>query len=87
MSIPVVLTLTGDQHAHLRSFLFPPDGKEAVAIMLCGRRDGDRRHRLLIREIHGIPYDQCERTRLGVTWRPDYIAPFSSAPLRSGCRS
>lgn len=76
MNVPVTLTLTGDQHAHLQSFLFPGDGKEAVAIMLCGRRDGDRRHRLLVREIHGIPYDDCERTPLLVTWRPDYIAPI-----------
>jgi hypothetical protein len=76
MTIPVTLTLTGDQHAHLRSFLFPDDGREAVAVMLCGRRDGDRRHRLLAREIHGIPYDECERTQMNVTWQPDYIAPI-----------
>lgn len=76
MNVPVYLTLTGDQHAHLQNFLFPGDGKEAVAIMLCGRRDGDRRHRLLVREIHGIPYNECERTPLRVTWRPDYIAPI-----------
>jgi hypothetical protein len=30
-----------DQHEHLKSFLFPDDGKEAVAIMLCGRRADD----------------------------------------------
>ena len=39
MNVPVTLTLTGDQHDHLQSFLFPGDGKEAVAIMLCGRRE------------------------------------------------
>ncbi|HEY3165823.1 MAG TPA: Mov34/MPN/PAD-1 family protein, partial [Candidatus Binatia bacterium] len=76
MTIPVTLTLTGDQHAHLRSFLFPDDGREAVAVMLCGRRDGDRRHRLLVREIHGIPYNECERTPMNVTWQPDYIVPI-----------
>lgn len=59
MSAPVTLAMSGDQHAHLRSFLFPGDGNEAVAILLCGRRDGDRRHRLVVREIHGIPYDDC----------------------------
>ena len=30
----------------------------------------------VVREIHGIPYDDCERTPLPVTWRPDYIAPM-----------
>lgn len=77
MNIPVTLALTGDQHEHLKSFLFPGDGKEAVALLLCGRREGDRRHRLVVREIHGIPYDECaERTPTLVTWPPDYTAPI-----------
>lgn len=76
MTVPVRLSLSGDQHVHLKSFLFPGDGKEAVALLLCGRRAGDRRERLLVREIHGIPYDHCsERTADLVTWQPDYIAP------------
>lgn len=74
MSIPVTLAFTGDQHEHLKHFLFPGDGKEAVAFALCGRRDGDRRHRLTVREIHDIPYDHClKRTSMAVTWSPDYI--------------
>ncbi|MGE0630322.1 MAG: ThiF family adenylyltransferase [Hyphomicrobiaceae bacterium] len=77
MSVPVTLALSGDQHEHLKSYLFPGDGNEAVAILLCGRRDGDRRHRLTVREIHGIPYDDCSvRTPTLVTWPPDYIAPM-----------
>jgi ThiF family/Prokaryotic homologs of the JAB domain len=76
MSPPVTLAFSGDQHDHLKSFLFPGDGKEAVAILLCGRRDGDRRHRLVVREVHGIPYDDCTvRTPVQVTWPPDYIVP------------
>lgn len=75
MPAPVTLALSGDQHDHLNDFLFPGDGKEAVAILLCGRRDGDRRHRLVVREIHEIPYDQCiKRMATHVTWSPDYIA-------------
>jgi hypothetical protein len=77
MSARIALALSGDQHEHLMSFLFPGDGKEAVAILLCARRDGDRCHRLVVREIHGIPYDDCsERTPSRVTWPPDYIAPM-----------
>jgi len=77
MPVPVTLALSGDQHEHLKSFLFPGDGKEAVAILLCGRRAGDRRHRLVVREIHGIPYEDCsERTPMRVTWPPDYIVPM-----------
>ena len=77
MPAPVTLALSGDQHDHLKSFLFPGDGNEAVAVLLCGRRDGDRRHRLCVREIHGVPYDQCPvRTPVRVTWTPDSIAPI-----------
>jgi proteasome lid subunit RPN8/RPN11 len=72
--IPVTLALSGDQHTHLKSFLFPGDGLEAVAILLCGRRAGDRRHRLTVREIHDIPLDQCERTQFKITWKTDAIA-------------
>jgi ThiF family/Prokaryotic homologs of the JAB domain len=77
MPAPITLSLSGDQHEHLKSFLFPGDGKEAVAVLLCGRRDGDRRHRLVVREIQGIPYDDCSvRTPVLVTWPPDYITPI-----------
>lgn len=70
----VTLVLSGDQHIHLQQFLYPGDGKEAVAILLCGRRDGSRRHRLVVREVHGVPYELCtERTATLVTWPPDYI--------------
>ena len=65
MTAPVTLALSGDQHDHLKSFLFPDDGKEAVVLLLCGRRAGERRYRLVVREIHGIPYDDCsERTSM-----------------------
>ncbi|GIK49908.1 MAG: thiamine biosynthesis protein ThiF [Alphaproteobacteria bacterium] len=74
MPAPVTLALSGDQNEHLRRFLFPGDGKEAVAIVLCGRRDGERRHRLVAREVHAIPYKHClKRTTTMVTWSPDYI--------------
>lgn len=77
MTAPVTLALSGDQHEHLKSFLFPGDGNEAVAILLCSRRDGDRRYRLVAREIHGIPYEDCSvRTPMRVTWSPDYIVPI-----------
>ncbi|PNG24426.1 thiamine biosynthesis protein ThiF [Methylocella silvestris] len=73
--MPITLSLSGLQHDQLRSLLLPGDGKEAVALLLCGRRDGDRRHRLLVREVHGIPYDICTvRTPDRVTWPPDYTA-------------
>lgn len=74
MPAAVTLAFSGDQHEHLKNFLFPGDGKEAVALLLCGSRDGDRRHRLTVREIHDVPYEHCAvRTASRVTWSPDYI--------------
>ena len=85
MTVPTSLSLSGDQHEHLKSFLFPGDGKEAVALLLCGRRSGERRERLVVREIQGIPYDQCsERTTALVTWKPDYIAPMLDRAAEEG---
>jgi hypothetical protein len=85
MSAPVTLALSGDQHEYLKSFLFPGDGKEAVAILLCGSRPGDRSHRLVVREIQGIPYEDCsERTPMRVTWPPDYIAPMLDRAAAEG---
>jgi hypothetical protein len=74
MTLPVTLSMTQDQHRRLHRHLFPGDGKEAVAIMLCGRRQGDRRHRLLVRDIQEIPHNLCDRTSVSVTWQTDVIA-------------
>jgi hypothetical protein len=66
--------MTGAQHAHLMRFLFPGDGSEAVAFALCGRRNGDRRHRLLVRTIEEIPYGLCiERSPVRVRWSTDVL--------------
>ena len=85
MTVPVSLSLTGDQHEHLKSFLFPGDGKEAVAFLLCGRHVGDKCERLMAREIQGIPYDHCsEHTATRVTWSPQYVAPMLDRATEEG---
>jgi proteasome lid subunit RPN8/RPN11 len=76
MMPPITLSLSGEQHAQLRNHLFPSDGNEAVAILLCARRTGDRRHRLLVREIYKMPYEECVRTPSEVTWRTSFIEPI-----------
>lgn len=73
-AISVTLSLTGDHHDQLRHHLFSGDGLEAVAVLLCGRRKGDRRHRLLVREIHEIPHEACERSPGHVYWNTDLLA-------------
>jgi hypothetical protein len=71
------LSLTGAQHELLRSHLFPGDGNEAAAIILCGRCAGVHRHRLLARGIHLVPYADCiERTPDSVVWPTTIIEPW-----------
>src|SRR5260370_34633915 len=81
MTSPVSLSMTGDQHDRLRQFLFPADGKEAVAIVLCGHCDGDSGHRLVGRAIEEIPYSACKRPAMQITWPPDLIAPLLDRAL------
>lgn len=76
MILPVSLSMTGDQHERLIKHLFPSDGKEAVAVALCGRRDGERRHRLMVQDILYVPYDSCARSAVEVTWPTDAIVPL-----------
>ncbi len=76
MRPPITLSMTDEQHRRLHTHLFPGDGKEAVAVLLCARRDGDRRHRLLARYIEEIPHERCDRTPVSVTWQTDAIEDF-----------
>lgn len=74
--VNVVLRLSGKQHAQLRSHLFPGDGKEAVAVLLCGRRHGVSRHCLSAWKVILIPHNECDRTQQYVRWNTDRLVPI-----------
>jgi hypothetical protein len=76
MTERVSLTLTGEQHEELRKHLFPGDGLEAVAFLICGRARGHDRHRLLVRYLHPIPYENCIRGPDFVRWSAEDIEPL-----------
>lgn len=79
------LNLTGSQHASLREHLLPPDGSEAVAIALCGRRAGSDRHRLVVRAVHLVPHADCsERSADRVAWPTDIMVPWLEEADRRG---
>lgn len=78
------LTMTADQHEALRRHLFPGDGFEAVAVALCGRREGADVHRLLVHEVHPVPYALCERKEDRVTWRTTQLRPLLEKAMRRG---
>jgi ThiF family/Prokaryotic homologs of the JAB domain len=77
MNVPVTLSMTAVQHERLREHLLPGDGKEGVAVLLCGRRDGEHRHRLVVRAVELIPHSACSvRKADAVTWHPDLLTPW-----------
>jgi hypothetical protein len=77
------LRLTAAQHRALREHLFPGDGLEATAFILCGRRAGDERHILLGREIRPVPYAQCRVREVDrVTWSPLDLPPLLEVAAR-----
>lgn len=80
----VVFRMTGKQHGHLHRHLYPGDGNEAVAFVLCGRRRGDVRHVLVAHKIECIPYHECIRTPMSVTWPAERVLPLLAEAADKG---
>jgi molybdopterin/thiamine biosynthesis adenylyltransferase len=76
------LRFTGEQHAQLQAHLFPGDGLEAAALVLCGRRNGDECHVFCARRIVLIPYDACKRTAISVDWPTKYADPLIAEAMK-----
>ena len=79
------LRMTGAQHAELRSHLFPGDGHEAVALLLCGRRRGEERHILTVCKIVPIPHGVCDRRPDRITWPTDFVDHLLQEAHGRGC--
>lgn len=56
----------------LRQHLFPGDGLEAAALLLCASA-GQTRDKLLGREVIPVPYDTCVRKPNFLTWPGEYV--------------
>lgn len=81
----LTLSLTAAQHTLLRLHLFPGDGNEAAAIILCGRRSGVARHRLRAQKIYPIPHAACiERTPVSIVWPTQIMEPWLPEADRLG---
>lgn len=75
--------MTGLQHEKLQKHLFPDNGLEAVAIVLCGRHENNETQMLTMREIHPVPYEDCSvRSPLRVTWSTESILPLLEKAVR-----
>jgi hypothetical protein len=67
------LRMTQSQYEELHAHLFPGDGLEAVALLVCGRREDAERPVLTVHRIVPVPYDQCVRKWESVTWPTDLV--------------
>lgn len=60
-------------HAALREHLFPGDGLEASAVLLCSCFEGSRT-KLLVKDWLPVPYDACKvRAIDAITWPGEYL--------------
>lgn len=85
----VKLRMTGRQQAALLHHLFPGDGREAVALALCGvgtLPDHDTLHQVIcVHRIVPIPYDECLlRTDKVVSWSTDVVPGLAAEASRKG---
>ena len=67
------LRITEIQHEALRSHLFPGDGNEGAALLLCGRRNGKTRHVFTVQKVVPVPYEVCDRRPDRITWPTELV--------------
>ncbi|MCP1848111.1 MULTISPECIES: HesA/MoeB/ThiF family protein [unclassified Bradyrhizobium] len=79
-----ILRMTTPQHRRLDSHLFPGDGKEAVAVALCGRGEGGDRSLWTVHQIVEIPYEECIRSPDAVTWPTRRLKALLSSAGNAG---
>lgn len=70
------LRIQGRHYTAIKNHLFPGDGKEAVAVLLCGRHEVEGLSVLLSHKIILIPHEECERDEQFVKWKTERLLPF-----------
>lgn len=79
----ILLRLTATQHERLRGHLFCPDGKESVAIALCGTRKSADRLVLSVHQIKLVPSSDCSmRSPTRVVWSVEPYVPWFAEAAR-----
>lgn len=71
----VTLSISVDQHALLQDHLFPGDGLEAAALLLCGGSGHLDRYHLSVRDVILLDHDKCKRLDDRISWPTDLIIP------------
>lgn len=66
-SVHSVLACPSRLHAEVWEHLFPGDGLEAAAVLVCCRHSA-RRERFIVRHVLLAPHGDCSRQRDSITW-------------------
>lgn len=79
------IAISGVMYNQLKNHLFPGDGKEAVAIALCGRHEFHNERKLLFHKLILIPYQDCEiREPDFIKWSTALLQPHLSEAAKKG---
>lgn len=71
------LRISGHHHEILKEHLLPKDGKEAIAVALCGRHMGKNSIILMVHDITLIPHNECySRSYDLLRWPTERILPY-----------
>jgi hypothetical protein len=71
------LRIAGMHHEILKDHLLPSDGREAVAVALCGRYVGENKIILTVHDLILIPHDECyTRSQDLLQWPTERIYPY-----------
>lgn len=75
--------IAGIHFEDLKRHLYPGDGKEAIAIALCGRFQNERVNKLLVHKLLLIPHNECRREEDFIEWPTDRVLPFLNDAVRN----
>lgn len=71
-----ILAMTECLHEAVFKHLFPGDGLEAAAILLCNQGTGKQSHRLLATDVLSLPHSDSRRKKSFVSWPfGDHLPP------------
>ncbi len=84
MTPVLTLAITASEHNSLKKHLFPGDGLEAAAILICGRA-GTFHERLCVHRVIDVPYDECPiRTPVQLVWPGTHLETAIDAADKIG---
>ena len=84
----VALAMTAGFHQELQRHLFPGDGLEAAAVVLCNQGAGRRRRRLLAAEMLSVPHRRSNRRKDHVAWPfAEHLPPDKISAVDRGGQS